>query len=139
MTRSKKGRKISDKTSDYLNYLEAKHTAEELIKNNKRIGLLIMFGINTGLRYSDLSKLHDRDIEAARANNNELLLIEKKTKKKRIIYLNSLELGWATTGVGFFVLCLYIPLWLYSQREGTKAAEAKRRKTADKKNVLIKV
>jgi amino acid transporter len=29
-----------------------------------------------------------------------------------IIYINSLELGWATTGVGFFVLCLYIPLWL---------------------------
>ncbi|SDG08625.1 Amino acid transporter [Methanolobus vulcani] len=34
-----------------------------------------------------------------------------------IIYLNSLELGWATTGVGFFMLCLFIPLWIYSQRE----------------------
>lgn len=34
-----------------------------------------------------------------------------------IIYLNSLELGWATTGVGFFMLCLFIPLWVYSQRE----------------------
>ncbi len=56
-----------------------------------------------------------------------------------IIYLNSLELGWATTGVGFFVLCLYIPLWLYSQRERTKATEAKRRKTTDKENVLTEV
>lgn len=34
-----------------------------------------------------------------------------------IIYLNSLELGWTTTGVGFFMLCLFIPLWIYSQRE----------------------
>jgi hypothetical protein len=34
-----------------------------------------------------------------------------------IIYLNSLELGWATTEIGFFVLCLYIPLWFYSQKE----------------------
>jgi len=34
-----------------------------------------------------------------------------------IIYLNSLELGWNTTGIGFFVLCLFIPLWFYSQHE----------------------
>lgn len=47
-----------------------------------------------------------------------------------IIYLNSLELGWATTGVGFFVLCLYIPLWFYSQRE------AKEGKAAEKDAIL---
>ncbi len=34
-----------------------------------------------------------------------------------IIYLNSLELGWNTTGIGFFALCLFIPLWFYSQHE----------------------
>lgn len=34
-----------------------------------------------------------------------------------IIYLNSLELGWGTRGVGFAMLCLFIPLWIYSQRE----------------------
>lgn len=90
MARSKKAYKSSDKAADYLVYLEAKETAENLIKKGKRIGLLIMFGINVGLRYSDLSKLHDRDIEAARRNNNELVLFEKKTGKKRIIYLNSL-------------------------------------------------
>lgn len=49
-----------------------------------------------------------------------------------IIYLNSLELGWATTGIGFFVLCLYIPLWFYSQRETKKKTEAKERKAAEK-------
>lgn len=90
MGRGKKGYKASDKAADYLVYLEAKETAERLIKQRKRIGLLIMFGINTGLRYSDLSKIHDRDIERARINNNELVLFEKKTGKKRIIYLNSL-------------------------------------------------
>jgi amino acid transporter len=34
-----------------------------------------------------------------------------------IIYLNSLEVGWTSTIVGFVVLALYIPLWLYSQKE----------------------
>jgi len=49
-----------------------------------------------------------------------------------IIYLNSLELGWATTGVGFFVLCLYVPLWFYSQREAKKVTEAKKEKAVEK-------
>ncbi|WMW21702.1 APC family permease [Methanolobus mangrovi] len=41
-----------------------------------------------------------------------------------IVYLNSLELGWATTGVGFFMLCLFIPLWFYSQREARNRVPA---------------
>ncbi|WP_292466643.1 APC family permease [Methanolobus sp.] len=47
-----------------------------------------------------------------------------------IIYLNSLELGWAATGVGFAMLCLFIPLWIYSQRESRNripVAHAERR------------
>jgi amino acid transporter len=53
-----------------------------------------------------------------------------------IVYLNSLELGWAATGVGFFMLCLYIPLWFYSQRETRKAIEAKE-KTATEKEAFL--
>ncbi len=34
-----------------------------------------------------------------------------------IVYLNSLEVGWRSTWVGFFVLASYVPLWLYSQNE----------------------
>lgn len=34
-----------------------------------------------------------------------------------IIYLNSVEGSWFSTGVGIVVLCLYIPLWFYSQHE----------------------
>lgn len=34
-----------------------------------------------------------------------------------IIYLNSLEVGWTSTIVGFVVLALYIPLWIYSQKK----------------------
>lgn len=56
-----------------------------------------------------------------------------------IIYLNSLELGWATTGIGFSVLCLYVPLWFYSQREVKKATEAKETKAAEKEAVLAEV
>ncbi|WP_026556534.1 APC family permease [Arthrobacter sp. 35W] len=45
-----------------------------------------------------------------------------------VVYLNSLEIGWTSTWVGFLVLALYLPIWLYSQREsrraGAKAAAA---------------
>jgi len=56
-----------------------------------------------------------------------------------IIYLNSLELGWATTGIGVFVLCLYIPLWFYSQRETKKKNEPKERKAAERDTVFREI
>ncbi|MFI2563395.1 APC family permease [Paenarthrobacter sp. NPDC018779] len=34
-----------------------------------------------------------------------------------VVYLNSLEIGWTSTWVGFLVLAPYVPIWLYSQRE----------------------
>lgn len=34
-----------------------------------------------------------------------------------IIYLNSVEGSWFSTGVGILVLSLYVPLWMYSQNE----------------------
>ncbi|MGB9928870.1 MAG: APC family permease [Methanosarcina sp.] len=40
-----------------------------------------------------------------------------------IIYLNSLEIGWTSTIVGFVVLALYIPLWYYSQNENKASSE----------------
>lgn len=40
-----------------------------------------------------------------------------------IIYLNSLEVGWTSTIVGFVVLALYVPLWYYSQNERRAALE----------------
>lgn len=39
-----------------------------------------------------------------------------------IIYLNSLEVGWTSTIVGFLVLILYIPLWFHSQNETKRVA-----------------
>jgi amino acid transporter len=38
-----------------------------------------------------------------------------------VIYLNSLEVGWTSTWVGFLVLSLYIPIWLYTQREARRS------------------
>lgn len=87
---SKKG---SYTTTDYLDFQHVYKTADQLIKKNKRLGLLIMFGINTGLRYSDLSRLTDDHIEKAKKNNNELILNEVKTGKRRIIKLNKLVLN----------------------------------------------
>ena len=40
-----------------------------------------------------------------------------------VVYLNSLEVGWTSTIVGFVVLSLYIPLWYYSQNEDKVPAE----------------
>ena len=34
-----------------------------------------------------------------------------------VVYLNSLEVGWFSTWVGFIVLGSYIPIWLYTQYE----------------------
>lgn len=86
--RKKNSSKKAYQAADFLNYNDAMNVANDLIRKRKRIGLLILFGVNLGLRYSDLSKLHDRDIEAARKNNNELILFEIKTGKRRIIMLN---------------------------------------------------
>jgi amino acid transporter len=40
-----------------------------------------------------------------------------------VIYLNSLEVGWTSTIVGFVVLALYLPLWYYSQNESQASLE----------------
>lgn len=36
-----------------------------------------------------------------------------------VVYLNSLEVGWKSTWVGFIVLGCYIPLWFYSQNKNS--------------------
>ena len=38
-----------------------------------------------------------------------------------VVYLNSLEIGWTPTWVGFIVLGLYIPIWFYSQGEAARS------------------
>jgi len=41
-----------------------------------------------------------------------------------VVYLNSLEIGWGSTWVGFVVLSLYIPVWFYSQHESSRSKQA---------------
>jgi amino acid transporter len=38
-----------------------------------------------------------------------------------VVYLNSLEIGWGSTWLGFIVLALYIPIWFYSQHESKRS------------------
>ena len=38
-----------------------------------------------------------------------------------VVYLNSLEIGWTSTWLGFIVLALYIPIWFYSQDESSRS------------------
>ncbi|MDQ0862815.1 APC family permease [Arthrobacter globiformis] len=59
-----------------------------------------------------------------------------------VVYLNSLEIGWTSTWVGFLVLALYLPIWLYSQHESRRASRKAAavhvpdRDTADSEKVL---
>ena len=77
--------KNSVTTSDYLNFDSTLNKATKMIKTdrNYKIGFLILFGINTGLRISDILKLRVEDL-----NQDSLSLIESKTNKKRVIRLN---------------------------------------------------
>lgn len=38
-----------------------------------------------------------------------------------VVYLNSLEVGWSSTWVGFAVLLAYVPIWWFSQRTQNRA------------------
>ncbi|QXP58422.1 tyrosine-type recombinase/integrase [Olleya sp. HaHaR_3_96] len=72
-------------TSDYLNFDSTLNKAIKLIKNDKnyKLGFLVVLGINSGLRISDLLSLKYSDLES-----DSIILLEKKTNKKRIIRIN---------------------------------------------------
>ena len=74
-----------NKTSDYLDYDKALNKGLSLLNDTKkcRIGFYIIFSINTGLRISDILKIRHQDLA-----ENKICLIEKKTKKQRVITLN---------------------------------------------------
>jgi hypothetical protein len=46
-----------------------------------------------------------------------------------IVYLNSVEGSWFSTGIGILVLGLYIPMWYYSQHETHVAKQVKSKNT----------
>lgn len=77
--------KNSVTTSDYLNFDSTLNKAMKIIKNDKnyKLGFLIVFGINAGLRISDILKLKHEDLK-----NDSISLTESKTNKKRAIRLN---------------------------------------------------
>lgn len=77
--------KNSVTTSDYMNFDSALSKALKIIKTDKnyKLGFLVVFGINAGLRISDILKLKHEDLE-----NESISLTESKTNKKRVIRLN---------------------------------------------------
>lgn len=77
--------KNSVTTSDYMNFDSTLNKALKIMKTDKnyKIGFLVVFGINSGLRISDILKLKHEDLK-----NDSISLMESKTNKKRIIKLN---------------------------------------------------
>ena len=75
-----------NKVSDYIEFDTAQRKGFQLLKDDKkfRIGFYIIVGINTGLRVSDLLKMRFGDFKS-----DKLVLTETKTKKQRIITINT--------------------------------------------------
>ena len=72
-------------TADYLNFDKTLNLAMKMLKNDSqyKIGFLIVLGINSGLRISDLLGLTYTDL-----NGEYIELKEKKTNKHRQIKIN---------------------------------------------------
>jgi integrase len=77
--------KNSTTTSDYMNFDSTLNKALKIIKTDKnyKLGFLVVFGINVGLRISDILELKHEDL-----SSDSISLVESKTNKKRIIRLN---------------------------------------------------
>lgn len=81
-------------------------------RTGKRNEMLFTLGINTGLRVSDLIKWHVSDIE----NTNVVSIREKKTGKRRDVYLNSKLKKQLEQYVDF--MNLKPDNWLFPSRKG---------------------
>ena len=78
--------KNSYTTSDYLEWDSMLNLIRKLYRDgNTRMSLLLACGAFFGLRISDLLNLTWEQL----LNNSTLIIIEKKTKKRRIIKINS--------------------------------------------------
>lgn len=77
--------KNSTTVSDYLEFDSTLNKANKILKGDKnyKMAFLVIVGINVGLRISDLRKLRFEDLE-----QNNVSIIETKTKKKRTIQFN---------------------------------------------------
>ena len=74
------------KGSDYLDYELGMKKGLELIiaKQNVNFGLLLVCGLNMGLRIGDLLTISHKEL-----SKGEFIIVEKKTSKKRKIVVNS--------------------------------------------------
>lgn len=78
--------------------------------------IIFLIGINTGLRVSDLLNLKTNDIlKLRRKKQKELVILEGKTKKKRVLNLNNIydEILQYAQGL--------TSEWLFPSRKGEKA------------------
>ena len=121
------GLKGTTTTSDYLEFDVTNSKALKMVRtgNDRILGFLVIVGMNTGLRIGDLLTLQFEDFE-----NDSISIIEKKTKKKRLIRINdNIKLAFDIlkinsvkqtgpiflTRLGTIYSCQYINRWIKVQ------------------------
>ena len=74
-----------NRCSDFVDYDKALNKGLSLLNDKKKcvVGFYIIFSINTGLRISDIMNIKHKYLA-----EDKITIIEKKTKKQRIITLN---------------------------------------------------
>ena len=79
-------KKFSTTTADYLEWDQMLNLVHKLFKDEKyKMSLFIALGCFWGLRVSDLTALKWEQI----LNVDEIIIVEKKTKKKRVINISA--------------------------------------------------
>lgn len=92
---------------------EIKNMREALAQTNAaaRNLLLFNFGINTGLRISDIVKLRIEDVRG----RSSVVIFEGKTRKKRTVYLNAIM-----ADIADYLADKQASGWLFPSRKGDK-------------------
>jgi site-specific recombinase XerD len=76
-----------NRTADYIDFDKVINKGQNLLNDKKkcRLGFLLIFSVNSGLRISDILSIKHQDLL-----DEKVVITEKKTGKQRVITLNQI-------------------------------------------------